>query len=78
MDKKARKVIDLLKYNTRDEAAELLGYKSYKSMDQYMRRRDFIYDPEEGQYVVKENKDIRSFFFFLEYEYLIENKIYNK
>lgn len=56
MDKKARKVIDLLKYNTRDEAAELLGYKSYKSMDQYMRRRDFIYDPEEGQYVVKENK----------------------
>ena len=55
-DSRARKIIELLKFKTRDEAAEELGYKNYKSLDMYMRRKNFRYDSESGQYVPKENR----------------------
>ena len=35
-----RKIIELLKFKTRDEAAEELGYKNYRSLDMYMRREE--------------------------------------
>lgn len=53
---KVRKIIEMLKFQTRDEVSEELGYSTYKSMDQYMRRRNFRYDSEEGQYVPRNNK----------------------
>jgi len=53
---KVRKIIELLKFQTRDEAAEEMGYKNYKSLDMYMRRKNFRYDSESGQYVPKENR----------------------
>jgi hypothetical protein len=53
---KVRKTMELLKFMTRDEAAEELGYKNYKSLDMYMRRKNFRYDSQSGQYVPKENR----------------------
>lgn len=55
-DEKVRKIMQLLKFETRDEAAEDLGYKSYKSLDMYMRRKNFRYDSETNQYIPQENK----------------------
>ena len=55
-DSRVRKIMELLKFQTRDEAAEELGYSTYKSMDQYMRRKNFRFDAEENQYVPRENK----------------------
>ena len=55
-DAKVRKIIELLKFKTRDEAAEDLGYKTYKSLDMYMRRKNFRFDAEANQYVPQENK----------------------
>jgi len=54
-DTRVRKIIELLKFMTRDEAAQKLGYKNYRSLDMYMRRKNFKYDSESGQYVPKEN-----------------------
>ncbi len=54
-DAKARKIMELLKFKTRDEAAEELGYKTYKSLDMYMRRKNFRFDAEENQYVPQVN-----------------------
>ena len=55
-DSKVRKIMELLKFQTRDEAAEELGYSTYKSMDQYMRRKNFRFNGDLGQYVPRENK----------------------
>ena len=54
-DSKVNKIMELLKFKTRDEAAEELGYKNYKSLDMYMRRKNFRYDGDSGQYVLKED-----------------------
>ncbi|GAQ25686.1 hypothetical protein [Tepidanaerobacter syntrophicus] len=54
-DTRVRKIIELLKFMTRDEAAQKLGYKNYRSLDMYMRRKNFKYDSESGQYVPNEN-----------------------
>jgi hypothetical protein len=54
-DAKVRKIMELLKFKTRDEAAEELGYKNYKSLDMYMRRKNFRFDSEASQYVPQEN-----------------------
>ena len=48
---KVNKIIELLKFMNRDEAAAKLNYKNYKSLDMYMRRKNFTFDPEEQQYV---------------------------
>ncbi len=53
---KVRKIIELLKFQTRDEAAEEMGYKNYKSLDMYMRRKNFRFDSENNEYVPQENK----------------------
>jgi hypothetical protein len=53
---RVRKIMELLKFQTRDEAAEELGYSTYKSMDQYMRRKNFRFDAEANEYVPQENK----------------------
>lgn len=54
-DTRVRKIIELLKFMTRDEAAQKLGYKNYRSLDMHMRRKNFKYDSESGQYVPNEN-----------------------
>jgi hypothetical protein len=48
-DKKVEKILELLKFMTRDEAAEELGYKNYRGMDQYMRRKNFVFDQKQMQ-----------------------------
>lgn len=48
---KVHKIIDLLKFKNRDEVARELNYKSYKSLDMYMRRRNFHFDPKQQQYI---------------------------
>ncbi len=53
---KVRKIIEMLKFQTRDEVSEELGYKTYKSLDMYMRRKNFRYDAETNQYVPRQNK----------------------
>ena len=53
---KVRKIIDMLKFQTRDEVSGELGYKTYKSLDMYMRRKNFRFDPEANQYVPQNNK----------------------
>ena len=55
-DSRVRRIMELLKFKTRDEAAEELGYSTYKSMDQYMRRKKFRFHAEENQYIPRENK----------------------
>jgi hypothetical protein len=50
-DSKVRKVLELLNFKTRDEAAAALEYKSWRSLDMFMRRKNFVYDAQEGQYV---------------------------
>jgi len=55
-DSRVRKIMELLKFQTRDEAAEEMGYKNYKSLDMYMRRKNFRFDAENNEYVPQENK----------------------
>lgn len=53
---KVRKIIEMLKFKTRDEVSDELGYKTYKSLDMYMRRKNFRFDAEANQYVPQHNK----------------------
>lgn len=48
---KVRKIIDLLKFKTRHEVANEMNYKTYKSLDMFMRRRNFHFDPKQQQYI---------------------------
>jgi len=50
-DSKVKKILERLKFKTRDEVAEEMKYKNWRSMDMYMRRKNFIYDSKEGQYI---------------------------
>lgn len=47
---KVNKIIEMLKFKTRDEVAAELNYKNWKSLDMFMRRKNFAYDRQEGQY----------------------------
>jgi hypothetical protein len=47
----ATKIIEMMKFQTRNEVAERLNYKTWKSLDMYMRRKNFIYDSSQEQYV---------------------------
>ncbi|MPL69519.1 hypothetical protein SDC9_15264 [bioreactor metagenome] len=53
---KVNKVIEMLKFYTRDEVAIELGYKNYKSLDIYMRRKNFRFDMKKQQYVPLETR----------------------
>lgn len=53
---RARKVIEMLKYMSRDEVAEEFNYKNWRSLDTYMRRKNFVYDNRQGQYIPAENR----------------------
>lgn len=53
---KVNKIIEMLKFKTRDEVAEEFNYKTYKSLDIYMRRKNFRYDSKEGQYYPMESR----------------------
>ena len=55
-DAKVNKIIEMLKYKTRDEIATELEYKSYKSLDMYMRRKNFVFDSETCRYIPKQTK----------------------
>lgn len=52
-----QKIIEMLKYQTREEAAKELNYKNWKSLDMYMRRKNFVYDRKQGQYIPAQNRD---------------------
>jgi len=66
-DSKVKKILERLKFKTRDEVAEEMKYKNWRSMDMYMRRKNFIYDSKEGQYISankrvdKYNKDPKNY-----------------
>lgn len=53
---KVNKIIEMLKFKTRDEVAKEFNYKTYKSLDMYMRRKNFRYDSKEGQYYPMESR----------------------
>jgi hypothetical protein len=53
---KARRILEMLKYQSREEVAKELNYKTWKSLDMYMRRKNFLYDSRQGQYVPAENR----------------------
>ncbi|SPF47256.1 conserved hypothetical protein [Candidatus Desulfosporosinus infrequens] len=50
-DAKVKKVLEMLKFKDRDEVAEELKYKNWRSLDMYMRRKNFTFDTREGQYI---------------------------
>ncbi|SPF51898.1 conserved hypothetical protein [Candidatus Desulfosporosinus infrequens] len=50
-DDKVKKVLEMLKFKTREEVAEELEYKNWRSLDMFMRRKNFTYDSQEGQYI---------------------------
>ena len=52
----ATKIIEMMKFQTRNEVAEKLNYKTWKSLDMYMRRKNFIYDSSQEQYVPVETR----------------------
>ena len=53
---KVEKILELLKFQTRDEAALEFGYKNYRGMDQYMRRKNFVFDDKQMQYIPAINR----------------------
>lgn len=55
-DEKVKQIIGMLKFKTRDEVAEELKYKSWKSLDMYMRRKNFAFDSQQGQYFPRKNR----------------------
>ena len=55
-DEKVKRIIEMLKFKTRDEVAAELKYKSYKSLDMYMRRKNFAFDSQQGQYFPRKNR----------------------
>ena len=55
-DEKVKQIIEMLKFKTRDEVAAELGYKNYKSLDMYMRRKNFAFDSQQGQYFPMRNR----------------------
>ncbi|MGI6584669.1 MAG: hypothetical protein ACOX3L_01725 [Lutisporaceae bacterium] len=54
---KAKKIIEMLKFQTREEVTKELNYKNWKSLDMYMRRKNFVYDSKQGQYIPKQERD---------------------
>ncbi len=55
-DEKVKRIIEMLKFKTRDEVAAELKYKSWKSLDMYMRRKNFAFDSQQGQYFPRKNR----------------------
>ena len=55
-DEKVKRIIEMLKFKTRDEVAAELKYKSWKSLDMYMRRKNFTFDSQQGQYFPRKNR----------------------
>lgn len=53
---KVNHILELLKYKTRDEVAAELNYKKWKSLDMYMRRKNFGYDSQKGQYFPRQTR----------------------
>ena len=50
-DARVKRILELMRYKTRTEAAEEMNYKHWKSLDMYMRRKNFVYDGKSQQYV---------------------------
>jgi len=55
-DEKVKRIIEMLRFKTRDEVAAELKYKSWKSLDMYMRRKNFAFDSQQGQYFPRKNR----------------------
>ncbi|WP_198430812.1 hypothetical protein, partial [Rhodococcus rhodochrous] len=51
-DERANAILrGLVEGKTRDELAKELGYKNYKTLDIYMRRKNFKWDRDKQNYV---------------------------
>lgn len=50
-DDKVEKIIEKLKTSDRDTVAQEMGYSTYKSLDIYMRRKNFRWDPNTKNYL---------------------------
>ena len=58
-EKVERTLAELGAGKSREQLADEMGYSSYKSLDKYMRRRNFAYDSGLGNYVPKKQKELR-------------------
>ncbi len=57
-DEKVKKVLaGLREGKSREELADELGYNSYKSLDIYIRRRNFRWDSDKGTYLPKRSNN---------------------
>jgi hypothetical protein len=53
MDSRVKEILDFLKVNkTRDDIAEFLGHRDHRTIDQYMRRRHYVWNEEQKTYVM--------------------------
>lgn len=56
-DERVQQIIDFLTQGfTREELAQKLGLRTRKSMDQYMRRHGYLWDPVQGTYQVSSSE----------------------
>ena len=55
-NRKVNQIIEMLKFKTRDEVAAEFNYKNYKSLDMYMRPKNFAFDRQQGQYFPRKNR----------------------
>jgi len=56
-DQRVNEIIrGLMEGKSRDKVAKELGYKNYKSLDIYMNRKNFKWDPARQEYVPKHNQ----------------------
>ncbi|MEC1375851.1 hypothetical protein P9D39_16290 [Heyndrickxia oleronia] len=58
-DRRVKEILEGLSQNIpRDELAKKFGHKNYKTLDIYMRRRNFTWDSENQTYIPKLTKDV--------------------
>lgn len=56
-DDRVREILQgLAKGKTRDELAEQFGHKNYRTLDIYMRRRNFIWDSQQQMYKLESDE----------------------
>lgn len=56
-DSKVKEALEMLgEGKSREKVADEMGYSSYKGLDQYLRRRNFVYDADQRNYVPEVSK----------------------
>ena len=56
INNKVKKILEMMKYMNREDAAIELKYKDWRSMDSYMRRKNYRYDSSNKEYVLASTK----------------------